>query len=343
MSRNIMKFGVRIPNSSFAATPMNIAAVAREAEIAGFHTLYLNDHINVTFEKHREHRMGRGIPEDPGSTSDPNFFESLSTIAYLAGMTSRVELALGVLLLPIRDPLTTAKQIATIDALSSGRVIVGIGVGNSTDRHELGLMRVPLSERRGRAREYLLAMYEIWKEPIASFHGEFVNFEGATIYPKPARIPHPPVLMGGNSGAAMEMAAELCDGWIPPFMSPGEYGAKVSQMRQAMERHGRSTDGFHFAFQAFASVDADGERARRRFLLSLGEGSKHFSLGLTKEGSPARLLEKGVVGTPTRVASRIEEFASAGATRFDAFFTYPNLESFLDQIRLFGKEVIPSF
>ena len=183
-----------------SAEPDTLVRRARRAEEAGFESLWVGDHV--------------ALPSAETQGGDPlgqPRLEALIALAYMAALTSRVRLAVGVIVLPQRQPVLLAKQLSTIDVLSKGRLIVGIGVGYLEP--ELRALGASLADRGARTDEYLAAMRALWDEPAPSFAGRFVSFAGVIERPRPVQRPHPPIVIGGHSPAAYRRAIQAGNGW----------------------------------------------------------------------------------------------------------------------------------
>lgn len=189
---------------------MTVPELARAAEDRGFHSLYIPEHTHIPVSRRTPPPTGDvELPQEYARTLDP--FVSL---AAAATVTSRIRIGTGVCLVAQREPIATAKAIATLDLVSHGRVELGIGFG--WNREEMEDHGVDYSTRRDRAREHTLAMKALWSSDVASFDGEFVHFEPSWSWPKPMQPGGPPILIGGAAGPKMfAHIAEYADGWIP--------------------------------------------------------------------------------------------------------------------------------
>jgi len=194
--------------------PAVLAGRARRAEEAGFESIWVGDHVALP-------REARGDTEAR--------LDAVTALAYLAAVTTRVRLGFGVLVLPQRQPVLMAKQITSIDVLSGGRVIVGIGAGYVEP--ELRATGVPLAERGARTDEYLAAMRELWTSPEPTFDGRFVSFDGVFQTPRPVQKPHPPVVVGGHSDAAMRRAVRSANGWYGVYVDLAETAELLARLR----------------------------------------------------------------------------------------------------------------
>ena len=219
-----LTLGVRLPMAGPVATPKRLIEAAQEAERLGYSMLITLDHIHNSFEKGRYIPPGFGEYGDPDNTMEPTQFESVAGMAFLAGVTKNMDLLWSVVTLGLRDPILLAKQMSTIDALSGGRCILGVGVGNVTDREEFGMLgrSFPSYDERWRmADKYISAMKALWSEPRATFHGKYVNFEECVLYPKPIRQ-RIPIWVGtrilSDESPRTQFAIRHADGWVLPHL-----------------------------------------------------------------------------------------------------------------------------
>jgi probable F420-dependent oxidoreductase len=200
-----MHQGVFIFATDFA---MRIDELARAAEQRGVESLWVPEHTHIPASRRSPWSGGRDLPREYWHTLDP--FVALGTAA---AVTSRLKLGTGICLVIERDPITTAKEVASLDFLSDGRFLFGIGGGwNAEEMENHG---TEFKSRFRLLRERVLAMKEIWTQEAATFHGEFVRFDPVWSHPKPVQKPHPPVLLGGESGHTLQRVVDFCDGWFP--------------------------------------------------------------------------------------------------------------------------------
>ena len=197
------------------ATGADILRVARKADELGYDWMVVPEHIF--------------IPNEMLEIMGPRYPEAMTAAAVLAGATQRINILTYILVLPYRDPVILAKQIATLDFLSNGRFMLGTASGHM--EREFDVLKVPYKERGARTDEYLRVMKELWTNDHPSFQGRFVQFDNIVFEPKPVQKPHPPVLIGGNSAPAMRRAA-TCDGWLPWLVSRKQLPEKLDQIRQ---------------------------------------------------------------------------------------------------------------
>jgi probable F420-dependent oxidoreductase len=223
-----MEFGVTIFLTDRSIGP---ADVAREAESRGFTSLFLPEHTHIPSARRTPAPMGEPLPEQYWHTLDP--FVAL-TVA--AGATERIKLGTGICLVAQRDPLITAKEAATLDLISGGRFVFGIGFGWNIE--EIEDHGVAFPTRRALGRENVLAIMKLWSDDVASFDGEFVRFEPSWAWPKPVQKPRPEVLIGGQGGPVLfRHVAEYADGWMP--VGARGVAKNLPVLRSAFEEAGR--------------------------------------------------------------------------------------------------------
>jgi probable F420-dependent oxidoreductase len=201
-----MKLGVWIPNCRHLATPALIRSTAVRAEQLGYESVWVSDHVVV--------------PNANVVNFGETVFDPLVTLAVIAGATSRVRLGTTVLIVPYRNAVVTAKMIASLDALSGGRVVFGVGAGWVAA--ESAALGVPFAERGAMTDEYLDAMVELWTSPKPAFTGTYTQFSDLLFEPKPMQKPHPPIWVGGHSPAALRRAVRVGETWHPINRPPDE-------------------------------------------------------------------------------------------------------------------------
>ena len=224
-----MRFGVTI----FATDQsMNVVDLAREAEARGFESIYLPEHTHIPVERRTPPPTGEAqLAEEYKRTLDP-----LVALAAAATATDHIRLGTGIALPAQREPIVTAKAIATLDQLSAGRFVFGIGFGWNED--ELEDHGVDMRERRDVVRERVLAMKSFWIDDVAGYEGRFTRVSPSWSWPKPAQKPHPPILIGGAAGPKLfNHIAEYADGWIP--IGGAGLSKSLPALRQLVEQAGR--------------------------------------------------------------------------------------------------------
>jgi probable F420-dependent oxidoreductase len=211
---------------------IDIRELARAVEERGFESLLLPEHTHIPTSRRTPFPGGGELPKAYSHTHDP--FVALS---FAAAVTTKILLGTGICLIPQRDPIVTAKCVASLDQLSNGRFLFGIGGGWNVDEMENHGARY--ETRFKLMRERILAMKALWTQEEAAFHGDMVNFDPVWSYPKPAQKPHPPILLGGDTDHTLKRVVEFCDGWLPigrPGFNPKE---AVTRLRQAASAAGR--------------------------------------------------------------------------------------------------------
>ncbi|MDA1000382.1 MAG: LLM class F420-dependent oxidoreductase [bacterium] len=222
-----MKFGVAIFPTADTLTP---DALGREVEARGFESIFFPEHTHMPV-KHTPY-PGGDLPPEYARNMDP--FVAM-TAAALATKTLRV--GTGICLVIQRDPIILAKEVASVDCLSGGRVLFGIGGG--WNREEIEHHGVPYASRWKALRERIEAMKELWTKEEASYTGEFVRFEKSWAWPKPHQKPHPPVIVGGGGARTLERVVRYGDEWMPLRMSPDELSKKIRELNEMGAKAGR--------------------------------------------------------------------------------------------------------
>lgn len=200
-----MKYGTFL----YQTQPSSLASIARKAEELGFESLWIPEHIilPVQYKSPYPYSSSGRMPAPP----ETPLHDPMLVLAYVAGITSKIRLATGVFVLPIRNAFATAKAVASLDVLSGGRFIFGIGIGWLQEEFEAVGMN--FKDRALRTREYVELMKELWTRDDAVYHGRTVSIEGFKFNPKPVQKPHPPLIFGGHTEPSLRRAARLGDGW----------------------------------------------------------------------------------------------------------------------------------
>jgi probable F420-dependent oxidoreductase len=224
-----MLFGIQMFSTHYAIRPDELA---REAEARGFESLWLPEHTHIPVSRRSPWPGGPVLPKEYSHTYD--LFVALATAA---AATTRLKVASGICLVVERDPITTAKEVASVDQLSGGRLLFGIGAGwNAEEMEHHGTV---FRSRWKLLKERVQAMKAIWTEDEASFEGEFVHFEPIWSWPKPAQRPHPPVILGAHGPKALARVVDYCDGWIPIGVRSGDLQAEIAELHRLAREKGR--------------------------------------------------------------------------------------------------------
>ncbi len=311
-----MRYGFYLPTRGQTATSEAMAALVRRGESLGFTSAMIADHIVFpTLINSKYPYTVSGVFPGEGDA-----LEQLSLMAFVAGMTERLRLVTSVMILPYRNPVVTAKALATIDVLSRGRVTVGVGVGWL--REEFEALDAPDFDRRGAVSdEYIRIFKTLWTESPASFDGKFYRFKDLRCLPHPIQKPHPPIWVGGHSRPALRRAARLGDGWHPVGanpavpLTPAELRASLEELSRRAEAAGRDPSALTISFKAplyDPSAPAPGG-ARRPFS-----------------------------GTPPQVVEDIAVYGRLGVSEIIFDFRSENLSESLDRMEAFASVVKPS-
>ena len=239
-----MRLGLHALGIGSGAKRDVIDSVAKAAEQHGFSTLWSGEHVVMV-----DRSASRYPYSDDGQIAVPSeadWLDPMIGLSFVAAATSTIEIATGVLLLPEHNPVVVAKQAASLDRLSGGRFTLGIGVGWSRD--EFDALGVPFERRAARTAEYVAAMRTLWRDDVASFVGEFVGFDSVRVNPKPLRDGRIPIVLGGNSDAALRRVAEWGDGWYGFNVEGTEAVAQhVAKIRKSCDERGRDAKDLRLA------------------------------------------------------------------------------------------------
>ncbi len=241
-------------NTGRAVTPEGATALATIAEDAGFESLWTVEHVVVPAGYESPYPYSRS-GRMPGGEDVP-IPDPLVWLTWVAAATRSIRLATGILILPQRNPVVLAKEVATLDVLSGGRVILGVGVGWL--KEEFDAIGVPFAERGPRTDEYVEALRSLWRDEESSFEGRFATFRRAKSYPKPAQDGGVPIVVGGHSEAAARRAGRLGDGFFPARGSPEQLAPLFDVARATAQSCGRSSDSLELT--AGGAMDLDGAR-----------------------------------------------------------------------------------
>jgi probable F420-dependent oxidoreductase len=248
-----------------------VKPVAMAAERLGFASIWAPEHVILLEQYVSKYPYSAG--EFPLPTDTP-FADPFTTLAFAAACTSKIRIATGICLVPEHNPLVLAKTVATLDRLSQGRLILGVGIGWLAE--EFQALGISFERRAQRTREYIDVMRKLWSEPKSAFHGEFMSFPQVQSFPKPygATVP---IWFGGETPPALRRVAEYGDGWIGFNLSPDEAAAKIKRIEQILAASGRQRSSVHLAVSPYAKPITPDDLKRYRdagadevVLLSLG-------------------------------------------------------------------------
>ncbi|WP_380282243.1 LLM class F420-dependent oxidoreductase [Kitasatospora purpeofusca] len=248
-----MELGVYGLSAKATLGPVETARLARLAEELGYRSWWAGDHVVLPSPR---------LPDSPMAPTDP-ILDPLVHLSYVAALTERIELGTGILILPQRNPVVLAKQVASLDVLSGGRLLLGVAPGYLEP--EMAAVGVRLSERGARTDEYLDAMRQLWTEPEPAFHGRYADFEHVDAHPRPVRPDGPRIVIGGHSPAAYRRAVRKGHGWIGNGSSPEDLIVHLEGLREAAAEVSRPArlGRLQINFMQLDPVEVDAERALR--------------------------------------------------------------------------------
>ncbi len=252
---------------------MDVVELAREAEARGFYSLYIPEHTHIPVSRRTPPPTGEEVlPEEYKRSPDPYI-----ALAAAAAVTDRIRLGTGIALIAQHDPIALAKQIATLDRVSNGRFVLGIGFGWNAD--EMENHGIEVKHRRAHVRETALAMQALWANEVAEYHGEFVHFEASWQWPKPIQQPRPRTLIGGGAGPKLlSHVAEYADGWMP--IGGSGMREAIPRLQRACEERGRDPGEIEIVPMGIFP-----DKAKLDYYASLGACEAVLRLpGLSREG-----------------------------------------------------------
>ncbi len=321
-----------MPVSGPLASKENILAATQTAEGLGFDAIWVHDQITWTREQN-SHHVSSGAVEAVVEGRDPDFYECITTLSYLAGLTRKIKLGIAVVVLPLRNPVVAAKQLMNLDVLSGGRLLLGVGTGAPLVGKSFETVGVSFDDRGEITDDYLNAMIAIFDQQKASYSGMYAKFTDAEVFPKPLQRPHPPIIVGGL-GRALKRAALLGDGWIPANITTAGVKDGVEKILEIRSKNGVSTRELIVGNEIFSSIDKDPLVARKNAAATIASYAK--SIGRGSE-------EVTLLGSPSEVSKKVEAYADAGVNMFELKFIYRDISSLKSQLKVFASDVITSF
>jgi probable F420-dependent oxidoreductase len=243
-----MKVGYFAVGIGPTVNPQLVRVIATTAERLGFSTIWAPEHVVLLEEYASKYPYSSGkFPAPP----DTPIADPFTTLAYAAACTSTIRLGTGICLVPEHNPLVLAKTVATVDRLSGGRFIFGVGVGWLAE--EFQALGISFDRRAQRTREYIEVMRKLWTQRSSSHQGEFVNFTSIMSYPKPVSEKGVPIWFGGESGPALRRVAEYGDGWLGFNLLPDQAAEKVKRIEELLRVNGRRRSDVHLAVSPYTN------------------------------------------------------------------------------------------
>lgn len=292
-----MKFGIALPNFGRYAQKESILDIANSAEDLGFDSLWVSDHVI--------------IPESHKGFGDV-FFDPMATLSFVAAKTTAIKLGTSVIILPYRNPIALAKMISTLDVLSGGRLILGVGVGWLED--EFDSLGVSFKDRGAITEECVDVLKNLWSNDHPNYRGKYYNFSDIVFFPKPLQKPHPPMWIGGNSLGALRRAISLGNGWQPVGLTPRE----IQEKRTAIDELHTENESPDFVISL---------RKNLQILESLKRKSD---------------IREPLRGTPDMILKGIESYAKSGVSHLIFQILGGSFKDIVRSMEYFSAEIRPS-
>ena len=335
-----MKFSVALPNAAEGlSSPVPFAnheqliEIAQLSEKLGFHSVWGSDHLLT------QKYVKRTYP------APPNYYEMLITLTTVSAYTSTLGLGTGILVLPMREPVLLANQLATLDQFSNGRLLLGVGVGAYREEYEAISPQKRNVHRGELLEEVVQALKLLSTEREVSFSGKYVQFEGVEAYPKPKQN-ELPFYFGGNSIKAIERTAKWGIGWMPACLTPEDIQKGVKRLEEYSEQYPRKIKDFDIAPQYSLRLDDSKKSAIEYFKNS--QGYQHIlslkDSTFKDQDIEGTLLEVNLIGTPQEVIDKIGQLKDAGVTHCAGLcFDTNTIDEMFEQMQYFADEVMPAF
>ena len=328
-----MKFGIGLPTGMEGLinpipffAPEDFVRMAQLAEELGFDSVWGNDHYAPQAYVREKY------------ATPPNFYEVLTVLTAVAAVTTRVELGTAVLVLPMRDVVTLAKQVSTLDRLSGGRVLLGVSIGAYREEYEAARPDVVGKNRGTMLEEGLEILRRVMSEDSVTFHGKHYSVHELQMFPKPARTPFP-LLVGGHQERALDRAVTFGQGWIPGWRPFDELREWIGVFRAKAAEAGRDPAQMIAAPQLAALADASHETATQRYRES-GMVQHRLSLAYTGR-DPNLAMDNNLVGSPEAILEKLDVLHDAGADHIACIHLCLNtVQEYEEQLHLFAEEII---
>ena len=308
--------------------PQDLVKTGVLCEQLGYDAVWGNDHITT------QHYV-REIFPDP-----PNFYEVLITLAMIAQATTRIRVGTALLVLPMREPVYLAKQIATLDQLSGGRFTLAVGLGAYREEFEAWVgKRYPKPHRGKMLEEGLASLETLFNDKVSSFDGEYYSFSNVEMFPKPKQKPFS-LFIGGHNMASIERAAQIGQGWLPGWRPFHEIAERIQQLRGRAEELGRDPKAIEVAPQFSLLIGKTQEAAVATYMDS-GLVAHRKSLAYTGR-DPAHQVTANLVGSPQHIVDKIHELRDMGVDHCAAMAIAVNTQAeYEEQVRWFAEEIMP--
>src|SRR5580692_3708408 len=243
-----MKFGLFAINNGPCASPKTAAAIAKAAEQADFESLWIGEHVILPDPQ---------VPPSPVAPDHPMLDPGIA-LSFVAANTTKIRLGTGIIILPQRNPVVLAKELASLDVLSNGRLIFGIGIGYL--KPEFEAIGAPFDHKGPRTEEYLAAMIALWSMDKPEYHGRFVSFGGVNAMPRPVQKPHPEIVFGGHTRDAFSRAARLAKGWYGFALDLETTVRHIEELKAACKEAARRFEELEISVTPRSRIDRDEAR-----------------------------------------------------------------------------------
>jgi alkanesulfonate monooxygenase SsuD/methylene tetrahydromethanopterin reductase-like flavin-dependent oxidoreductase (luciferase family) len=336
-----MKFGVRMPHDGPFASKRSIVKVAKEAEALGYDSVWVHD--NIYHGEEGKYHISAGTKEAVDKVGyETHFYESLSTLNYVSAVTERIRLGVAAVILPLRNPFVLAKQVATIQEFSGGRLILGVCVGSTTQSAQQAFkaLGVPHNKRGRIMEEYLPVLRAILSGQEMDFEGKYIEYHSKDLlpgfYPRPKHVDiwyagSPKVIPKKFGPPAIRRTAKYCDGWIPGMgYTVSKFEPAIEKLKVYMEKYGRKMSEMEIALETFGCFT----RTKQETESIAGETYK--ARGITD-------LSWTFIGTPAEINDRLEAFKETGVNYFEIKWMVPDVDTMLSHIKAFAEEIMPSW
>jgi len=333
-----LQFGVGLPTCREGVAypvgyvrPADFARIALRAEQLGFDSLWANDHLTTP-------RILQETLDRP-----PSFYEPLITFAAVAAVTRRVRLVLSVIVMPEREPVLLAKQVATLDDLSDGRVTLGVGIGAYRDEFEAVHPARSRVNRGALLDEGIAALRCLFEAQSATYEGQYIQFRGVQLAPKPRQRPFP-IYVNAHGAQGLDRVARTGDGWIESAPTPEALATARADLQQRVSAAGRDPADISVNVQIWICTGQDDTHAEARL-----RRSQHFRRLLARDPRPSEssILDEfrasNLLGRPDRLIDRLRDYQAAGAQHVGLIFLGDSVDELLDDMAFFAQTVLPAF
>lgn len=294
-----MKIGIAIPNFGKFANRENIKEITLNAEELGFDSLWCSDHVIIP----NSHKIGFGS----------NFYEPVTTLAYLASLTKRISLGTSVIVIPYRNPVVFAKLISTIDQISDGRVILGIGSGWL--KEEFDALGIDFNNKSDITEEYLEIIKELWYSDNPQYSGKYLSFSDIVFSPRPTNTHRIPIWMGGNYNSSIDRAIKLCTGWHAVGLTPYELQNKTDYIKNKLKTSEQKTENFIISIRSNLQITDN-----RKLIENNSE-----------------LLR----GNKEKITDSLNGYKNSGADHMIIYILSSEVSGFLDHLQTLAEEIRP--